>query len=210
MNVRDNPRIVQLKTKVAAARAELYAALAEEGRMDVGDYTFRTLSGQTTLAAMFDGGRDLFVIHNMGVTCPNCTLWADGFNGLYPHVSARAAFFMTSPDPPETQAAFAARRGWKFPMVSHAGTTFAEDMGFTDDRGKPLPGVSAFQKDGGKIVRVSASSMQPGEILASTAWHLLAMLPQGADGWKPSIALAGESEPPSIPALTEEKPEPVR
>jgi len=153
---------------------------------------------------MFDGGRDLFVIHNMGVMCPNCTLWADGFNGLYPHIAQRAAFFVSSPDPPETQAAFAQKRGWKFPMVSHAGTSFAADMGFVDDKGKSLPGISAFQRDGAKIVRVSATGMAPGELVSSTIWHLLAMLPEGADGWRPEI---GE---PSIPALTEEKPAPVR
>jgi predicted dithiol-disulfide oxidoreductase (DUF899 family) len=204
MNVRDNPRIVRLKMKVAVARAELYEALAEEGRVEARDYAFRTLAGPTTLSAMFDGGRDLFVVHNMGVTCPNCTLWADGFNGLYPHIAQRAAFFVASPDPPETQAAFAQRRGWKFPMVSHAGTSFSADMGFMDDNGKHLPGVSAFQREGTKIVRVSANTMQPGDLMASTLWHVLALLPEGADGWKPRI------DGPSIPALTEEKPIPVR
>lgn len=204
MNVRDNPRIAQLRTKLAEARAEFYEALAEEGRMDVRDYAFRTPAGPTTLSAMFDGGRDLFVIHNMGVTCPNCTLWADGFNGLYPHIARRAAVFVASPDPPETQAAFAARRGWKFPMVSHAGTSFSADMGFIDSNGKHLPGVSAFQRQGAKMMRVSATSMQPGELVSSTIWHLLAMLPEGADGWKPNT---GE---PSIPALTEQKPAPAR
>jgi predicted dithiol-disulfide oxidoreductase (DUF899 family) len=199
VNIRDNPRIVQLKTRLAAVRAELYAAMAEEARLEVENYEVRTPTGPTTLKAMFDGGRDLFVIHNMGVTCPNCTLWADGFNGFYPHIATRAAFFVASPDAPETQAAFAARRGWKFPMISHARTTFAVDMGFVDDDGRPLPGISAFQTQGGKIVRVSANVIQPGDLTGSTIWHLLAMLPEGADGWKPRI------DGPAIPAVTEGK-----
>src|SRR6516162_6332847 len=33
----------------------------------------------------------LFVIHNMGAGCRNCTLWADGFNGMLRHIENRAA-----------------------------------------------------------------------------------------------------------------------
>ena len=73
---------------------------------------------------------DLFVIHNMGRSCPNCTLWADGFNGIYPHIADRAAFVVASPDPPDVQQSFAASRGWRFPMVSHQGSSFAADMGY--------------------------------------------------------------------------------
>jgi hypothetical protein len=37
---------------------------------------------------------------------------------------------VSSPDPPDVQQKFAASRGWVFPMVSHMGSSFAEDMGY--------------------------------------------------------------------------------
>jgi predicted dithiol-disulfide oxidoreductase (DUF899 family) len=93
------------------------------------------------LSELFGDKADLFVIHNMGQSCPYCTLWADGFNGAYAHLSNRAAFVVSSPDTPEKQRKFAESRHWTFPMVSHEGTTFAEDMGYHQD-GSWMPGVS--------------------------------------------------------------------
>src|SRR6516164_9513796 len=60
----------------------------------------------------------------MGASCPYCTLWADGFNGLLPHIENRAAFVVASPDDPQAQEKFKASRGWRFPMVSHRDSTF--------------------------------------------------------------------------------------
>ncbi|MFZ5913459.1 MAG: hypothetical protein ACOY17_04490, partial [Pseudomonadota bacterium] len=41
----------------------------------INDYTFKTLEGEQNLSSLFDGKDDLFVIHNMGTSCPYCTLW---------------------------------------------------------------------------------------------------------------------------------------
>jgi predicted dithiol-disulfide oxidoreductase (DUF899 family) len=62
-------------------------------------------------------------------------MWADGYNGIHHHIATRAAFVVSSPEPPEVQRKFAASRGWKFPMISHAGSTFAADMGFRTSNG---------------------------------------------------------------------------
>src|SRR5215472_3531937 len=121
----------------------------------VKDYTFRCAGGGSArLSELFGDKTDLFVIHNMGQSCPYCTLWADGFNGAYAHLSNRAAFVLSSPDKPEEQRRFAESRSWKFPMVSHAGTSFAADMGYRSEDGY-LPGVSVFQRRDGKVLRVS-------------------------------------------------------
>src|SRR5215831_3379847 len=54
----------------------------------VKDYTFRRAGGGSVrLSELFGDKTDLFVIHNMGQSCPYCTLWADGFNGAYAHLS---------------------------------------------------------------------------------------------------------------------------
>ena len=111
-------------------------------------------------------------------------MWADGFNGLYPHVSDRASFVVSSPDTPDVQAEFAASRGWVFPMVSAKGTGFAADMGFENAKGQAMPGVSAFQKQDGKIIRVSAAGFDTGDEYCSV-WRLFELLPQGVDGWRP-------------------------
>ncbi|HOZ29102.1 MAG TPA: DUF899 family protein [Hyphomonadaceae bacterium] len=180
----NNARVVALRTKFQQARAELQEALAESARGDVADYEFATLNGPVKLSAMFGAKRDLFVIHNMGRGCNSCTMWADGFNGLYPHIANRASFVVSNHETPEQQAEFAASRGWKFPMVSTQGNSFAADMGFTNAAGKPMPGVSAFQMLDGKIVRVSASGFNDADEFCPV-WRLLDLLPEGPDGWRP-------------------------
>ncbi|HVH79785.1 MAG TPA: DUF899 family protein, partial [Stellaceae bacterium] len=117
---------------------ELQATVEPE---EVPDYTFATSEGAVRLSELFDDKDTLFVIHNMGKGCTHCTMWADGFNGVLPHLESRAAFVVSSPDDPAAQVAFAASRGWRFRMVSHQGTDFAETMGYRSDQGW-LPGVS--------------------------------------------------------------------
>jgi len=100
-------------------------------------------------------------------------------------VANRVAFVVSSPDPPEVQREFAASRGWKFPMVSHAGTTFAADMGFRTDKGW-RPGVSVFRRAGNKIFRVSEATFSPGDDFC-TVWHLFDLLPGGPGDWRPKF-----------------------
>lgn len=150
----------------------------------VSDYTFKTMDGDIKLSALFGGKDDLFVIHNMGASCPYCTLWADGYNGVYAHLANRAAFVVISPDAPQTQQKFAAERGWRFPMASHQESSFAQDMGYRGESGGWLPGISVFQRSNGKIFRVSDLSGGPGDDFCAV-WHLFDLLPEGANGWQP-------------------------
>jgi predicted dithiol-disulfide oxidoreductase (DUF899 family) len=95
--------------------AELKRSLPRE---PVKEYVLAGWEGPTTLSALFGAKRDLVVVHNMGKGCRYCTLWADGFQGVWRHLADRAGFVVCSPDSVETQKAFAASRGWGFPMVS--------------------------------------------------------------------------------------------
>jgi predicted dithiol-disulfide oxidoreductase (DUF899 family) len=149
----------------------------------VRNYEFATLKGTVRLSQLFGQKRDLFVIHNMGRSCPHCTLWADGFNGIYPHIADRAAFIVISPDPPDVQQSFAAGRFWRFPMVSHRGTSFAADTGYHSTKGDWLPGVSVFRRDGDRILRVADTGFEPTDDFC-TLWHLFDLLPEGAAGWR--------------------------
>src|SRR5437763_14966763 len=118
------------------------------------NYRFATTDGAVRLSELFGEREYLFVIHNMGEACPACTMWADGFNGVLPHLENRAAFVVSSPDDPPTQRAFAAARGWRFRMVSHGGTNFAADMGYRGADGC-LPGISVLRRAGDRIYRIS-------------------------------------------------------
>jgi predicted dithiol-disulfide oxidoreductase (DUF899 family) len=178
--------LTEYRHQIADIRAKMRDIQAAVEPQPVSDYTFETTDGPTRLADLFGVKDDLIVIHNMGTGCAYCTLWADGFNGLYPHLANRAAFFVCSPDAPETQRRFAAARGWHFPMVSHRETSFAADMGYRSETGGWLPGVSVFRRDEDRIVRVANTGFGPHDEFCAM-WHFLDLLPGGAEGWSPKF-----------------------
>jgi predicted dithiol-disulfide oxidoreductase (DUF899 family) len=184
--MKETARIISLKTRLAQTQTELQEAYAEAAHADVSDYTFSNLEGPVKLSQLFGARRDVIIMHSMGVSCANCAMVCDGFNGIYPHVRERASFVVSGPDAPEKQAALAKQRGWRFPMISHAGTSFARDMGFVGEGGRMLPGVSAFRREGAKIMRVSATNFHA-ETEFSAIWRLLDLLPEGASGWRPGF-----------------------
>ena len=181
-------RLSDYRRKIEGLHAEMRQLQAAVEPEPVTDYAFAGPDGPVKLSALFGDKTDLFVIHNMGTGCSYCTMWADGFNGVYDHLASRAAFVLTSPDSPEVQARFAAERGWRFPMVSHQGSRFAEDMGYKRKEGW-YPGVSVFQRKGDRIVRVSDAELGPGDDFC-TVWHLLDLLPEGPAGWAPKFRYA--------------------
>ncbi len=188
MSYRDSAAMLAAyRGQIADLRRKMREVQASIEPEPVDDYVFATRDGPVRLSGLFGGKRDLIVIHNMGTSCPNCTLWADGYNGLFPHIADRAAFVVSSPDPPDVQQRFAASRGWCFPMVSHAGNSFAADMGYRSDDGRYRPGVSVFRRDGAQIMRVSDTGLQPGDDFCPL-WHFLDMLPEGPAGWGPRFS----------------------
>ena len=179
-----------LEKQMGSIREQIIALRRAEEPQKVSDYELTTAGGEKVkLASVFGDKKELFVVHNMGRKCPYCTLWADGFNGILPHLESRAAFVVTSPDAPEIQAQFAKSRDWKFRMASTAGSSFAKDLGYQgDDWTKP--GVSVFIKSGDQILRVSDSEFGPGDDFCQ-AWHMFDLLPKGADGWQPKFGYRG-------------------
>ncbi len=122
-------------------------------------------------------------------------MWADGFNGVYDHLAARAAFVVASPNPVETQRTFAASRGWRFPMVSCQGSRFAEDMGYrrqgTDATGENPggwePGVSLFRRDGARLWRLSDAEFGEGDGFC-VVYSLFDLFPEGGLTWQPKYS----------------------
>lgn len=176
-------RLDDYRREIAATRVKMRALQKDVLPEPVQDHVFRTTEGDVRLSELFSARDDLFVIHNMGASCPYCTMWADGYNGSYDHLASRAAFVVASPDPPAAQKKFSEQRGWRFPMVSDGDKSFAAAMGYVEN-GNLLPGVSVFKKRNGGVVRVSDTPFSPGDDFCS-AWHFFDLLPEGRDGWGP-------------------------
>ena len=187
-------RLAEYRKRIAGFRGKMRNVQRRIEPQPVADYTFSTVRGAVRLSQLFGTKKDLFVIHNMGSSCPYCTLWADGYNGLHEHLASRATFVVSSPDPPHVQRRFALSRGWRFPMVSHQGTTFAQDMGYRSRSGGWLPGISAFRREGKRIVRVSDTGSSPGDDFCAL-WHVFDLLPDGPAGWQPRFRYGGARRP---------------
>ena len=186
----DTAKLADYRQQIADLRKKMREVQSEIKPEEVKDYVFAGTTGKRRLSELFGGHDTLLVIHNMGAGCSYCTLWADGFNGVYDHLRDRAAFIVISPDAPEKQQAFAKSRGWRFPMLSNEGTSFASDMGYSRD-GRVMPGVSVFKRDGDKILRVSDTSFSPGDDFCAV-WHLFNLIPEGVAGWKPKYKYGSE------------------
>jgi predicted dithiol-disulfide oxidoreductase (DUF899 family) len=169
---------------IAKLREKMRETLAEVEPEEVRDYEFATPQGKRTLSDLFGDGDELIVIHNMGRKCSYCTMWADGFNGVYDHLADRAAFAVSTPDSPTVQKEFAESRKWRFPMVSHQGTSFATDMGYGSEQDGWRPGISVLRREGERILRLSNTGFHPLDDF-STVWHILDMFPEGAGAWQP-------------------------
>lgn len=169
-----------------AAREKLLAIRRAQPPLPVKDYVLTSVHGKPVmLSDLFDGKDELMVIHNMGRGCPYCTLWADGFNGVWQHLANRAPFAVVTPDSAEKVKEFSSGRGWTFPIFSSHGTSFFPDLGFANEKGSPYPGVSTFKRNAdGSIVRVCHDYFGPGDQYCSV-WHLMDLMPKGVNDWEP-------------------------
>jgi len=182
----------QLEQSLAAAEK---AMLAEKRRvvelrkrlstMAVSDHSLEDWRGNAVhLSELFGDKDDLIVVHNMGKGCRYCTLWADGFESLRPHLENRAAFVVVSPDAASVQEEFARSRGWSFRMLADPDKSFFRSMGFLSEKDSPYPGVSTFRREGESIRRVGKAYFGPGDDFCNV-WHFFDLLDPGADGWEP-------------------------
>lgn len=135
------------------------------------NYVFEGPNGVQSLADLFEGRSQLAVYHFMFGPewehgCPSCSMAADGFDAVVPHLNQRnVTFVAVSRAPMPKIAAFQKRMGWRFPWVSSYANSFNRDFqvsftpeelaagkvtynygpsGFTSDE---APGLSVFFKD---------------------------------------------------------------
>lgn len=198
MNYADTKAALNEKRhQVEALQAEMRAIQGQVEPEEVQDYILDGWEGPVRLSDLFGDKRDLIVIHNMGTGCSSCTMWADGFNEVYDHLASRAAFVVASPNPVAVQKTFAASRGWRFPMVSHAASSFAQDLGYrragedsvADALGGWWPGVSVLRREGDRIVRVSDTELGPGDGFC-VVYSLFDLVPGSDFNWEPKYSYA--------------------
>jgi predicted dithiol-disulfide oxidoreductase (DUF899 family) len=158
-----------------------------------------------SLADLFAGAAELLVYHFMypldwAEACKSCSFWADGYDGISPHLAARdVTLVAVSISPYARLEAFHRRMGWRFKWVSSAGSGFNRDFGvsFTPDeiaskakqynfgtqpfQVSEAPGASVFAKDGKGDVFLTYACFARGLDAFNPAYQLLDLVPKGRD-----------------------------
>ncbi len=189
MNLELEKQISALEQEIIAKKQELYKLKRKMPRFEVPDYELKTRQGdKIRLSDLFNGKQELILVHNMGKSCPYCTLWADGLNGLYFHLENRAGFAVSTPDAPEVMDAFATSRNWQFTMASTEGSSLKQDLGFQLKDSSFYPGVSTFIRDeAGKIFHVAKAFFGPGDDFCAL-WYLFDLLAVENSEWEPQFS----------------------
>jgi predicted dithiol-disulfide oxidoreductase (DUF899 family) len=168
-------------------------------------YVFDGPGGERTLANIFAGRSQLVVYHFMFAPdwkagCKSCSFWADGFNGIVPHLNQRDVTFVAISRAPLAELmAFKKRMGWSFDWLSSLRTDFNSDYGvsFTEEEiatgevdynyarhkayGSEMPGISVFFRDADGTVFHTYSCYARGLDMLNTAYHYLDLAPKGRD-----------------------------
>jgi predicted dithiol-disulfide oxidoreductase (DUF899 family) len=169
------------------------------------EYRFEGPDGEETLADLFDGRSQLIVYHFMfgpewDAGCPNCSFWADNFNGIPVHLNRRdVSFVAVSRAPLDKLAAYQKRMGWDFKWVSSFHSDFNRDfyVGFTteevaqqsgfynyrmqDPNDEEREGISVFYQDDDGQVFHTYSAYARGIDMMNGAYHFLDLVPKGRD-----------------------------
>jgi predicted dithiol-disulfide oxidoreductase (DUF899 family) len=168
-------------------------------------YVFECEGGKKTLAELFGPRGQLLVYHFMfpaswEAGCKSCSFWADGYDGMRPHLAARdVTLVAVSKAPLAKLVAFRKRMGWSFPWVSSAENSFNRDFGVTitpDEIAsrarvynfgtqpfgvEEAPGISVFAKDPRGDVCHTYSCYARGLDWLNPAYQLLDLVPKGRD-----------------------------
>jgi predicted dithiol-disulfide oxidoreductase (DUF899 family) len=182
-----------LQSEIQATEMQIFELTQKLGELrkrsstnDVANYTFVTQAGETSLLDLFGDNDKLLAIHNMGEACRYCTLWADGFNGLLPHLESAMSVVLLSKDDPQTQRNFANSRGWRFRLASHGGGNYIEEQTCMEGAAN-MPGAVVYERVGDKITRKNACVFGPGDLYCSM-WSLLGLAGMSESDWTPQYS----------------------
>jgi predicted dithiol-disulfide oxidoreductase (DUF899 family) len=224
-------RLLQAETALKDQREQV-AALRRAlppGPLVPEDYEFQEVAqsssgrsigsiGKIRLSQLFPAKSDnLVVIHAMfGAedehACPMCTMWADGYDAIAPHVVNRTGFVLVAKQPAEGMSRWAGERGWRhLRLLSSHGSTFNADFGM-EQGSQQLPGISVFRRAEDGIhhfystqFTMSKNALDPeirefrGIDLFSPVWHVFDLLPEGRESWMPALSYSGDPGNPGAP-----------
>lgn len=170
--------------------------------LDAGDVAPRR---RVRLSSLFEApGDTLILLHFMfgkaqRSPCPMCTLWADGYDGIVPHLAQRVRFAVVIAGDVGAFRAFARERGWRNLRVLSSGDgALKRDFGFEDDAGAQQPGASVFRlgADGRPRHFYSVSALITptqfrGMDLLTPFWSFLDLTPDGRGEFLPRLAYGG-------------------
>lgn len=166
-------------------------------------YAFEGPNGRVTLPQLFAGRSQLLVYHfmfpgNWNAGCKSCSFWADGYDGIVPHLAQRdVSLVAVSIAPFSKLAAFRERMGWTFEWVSSAGSSFNRDFGVsfapeeiasrerlynfgTQPFGvEEAPGISVFARNPDGEIFHTYSCYSRGLDWLNPAYQLLDLVPDG-------------------------------
>jgi predicted dithiol-disulfide oxidoreductase (DUF899 family) len=169
------------------------------------DYVFDGANGKETLADLFEGRSQLVIYHFMfgpddEAGCRQCSLRADGFDGINVHLKHRdVTMIAVSRAPYKKLAAYHKRMGWKFKWVSSGNTDFNYDyqVSFTpeevaegeaffnyaiqDPGHSEREGHSVFYMDERGEIFHSYSCYTRGNEMFNIHYHYLDVVPKGRD-----------------------------
>ena len=130
--------------------------------------------------------------------CKSCSFWADGFEGMLPHLAARdTTLAAVSRAPLSKLLPFKQRMGWTFDWVSSADNDFNYDYGvsFTPDEVESgakiynfgtsgfhieeAPGISVFYRNEAGEIFHTYSCFARGLDMMNAAYHYLDLTPLG-------------------------------
>jgi predicted dithiol-disulfide oxidoreductase (DUF899 family) len=143
-------------------------------------------------------GKPLILLHFMyGGTqdhpCPMCTSWADGYDGVLPHLEQRASFVVFIAGDPGAFGEYARGRGWKnIRIVSAGDSSVKRELGFESEEGDQHPGLSVIERAAdGSLHHFYSQSAVMGEHgfrgmdLLNPLWHFIDSLPEGREDFMP-------------------------
>jgi predicted dithiol-disulfide oxidoreductase (DUF899 family) len=159
------------------------------------------------LSELFENGYDeLIVVHlmfaaNDDVPCVMCSMWADGYNAIAPHIRQRANFVVVAKKEIGALRDWARRRGWnRIRLLSSHDNTFNRDFGAEHADGSQNSGLSVFTRDASGAIyhRYTISDELPYDETGlyqgdgrgidpyTPVWPLFDLLPSGRGDWYPS------------------------
>jgi predicted dithiol-disulfide oxidoreductase (DUF899 family) len=206
MALRDQvERVAQMRRALPLGKA-VPDYVFREGPADLSRNDPRELR-EVRLSELFtDDRNELIVDHLMFAAgdeepCVMCSMWADGYNAIAPHIERRANFVLIAKKEIGTLRDWARRRGWdRIRLLSSHDTTFNRDFGRENEDGSQNSGLSVFSRDpsgtiyhhytiGADLPHDDASPYQGdgrGIDPHSPVWNLFDLLPSGRGDWYPS------------------------